>query len=72
MSSKFSDPTFTLIRACVPMPQGEPQNYSVLCLCSTDTVLQISPQRIYYILTFIMNIVPRKKQNKTCKTAWKA
>lgn len=74
MSSKSSDPTFMLHWACVPMPQGESQNYSVFCLCSTDTFLWINPQHIYYKLVFIMNIVPRKKpkQKQTCKNAWKA
>lgn len=69
MSFKSSDSAVVLIWACVPMPQGEPQNYSLLFLCSTDTILRISPQHIYYMLAFFMNIVPKKK---ICKTAWKA
>lgn len=65
MSSKPSDSAIVLIWACVPMPQGEPQNYSLLFLRSTRTVLRKSPQHIYYMLTSIMNIVPKKNlQNR--------
>lgn len=54
------------LSACVcANASGKPQNYSLLFRCSTDTVW-ISPQHIYCMLVFVMNIGPKKKNQQIC------